>query len=77
MTNAHAATLDEEPKAASAIVKSKLGIAMEFVAMSHKRKMARSASRRYLTGTTIGWPFSATRKSIASARSVVLGFLIR
>ena len=33
--------------------------------------------RRYLTGMTIGWPFSAMRKSIACARSVVLGFLMR
>jgi hypothetical protein len=33
--------------------------------------------RAYLTGITIGWPFSATRKSIARARSVVLGFLMR
>jgi hypothetical protein len=32
---------------------------------------------RYLTGMTIGWPFSATRKSIARARSVALGFLMR
>src|SRR5262249_39568759 len=28
----------------------------------------------YLTGMTIGWPFSATRKSMALARAVVLGF---
>ena len=31
----------------------------------------------YLTGITIGGPFSATRKSMARARSVALGLLMR
>ncbi len=36
----------------------------------------RRRSFRYLTGITSGCPFSATKKSMALARPVVLGFLI-